>query len=296
MWGPDDEAGASNWITPAKVEKAAKLIKKGEVYELGRVYEAEMPFATVVPRGFRLMIEGSPSFGPFRENKLIGNFEFVASDIGQVGTQLDGIGHIGIQMGGPGDKDEMRYYNGFTQTEIATANGLEKLGIEKIKPIFTRGILVDVAALKGRMLEAGEEITLDDVEDALDRQRMKEDDIKPGDAVLFHTGWGSLWMVDNERHDSGAPGIGLEVAEWLIEKKVTLVGSDTWPVEVVPNPDPTLAFPAHAELITKNGILLHENLDLSRLAEDEVYEFAYIFVRVPFKGATGSPGSPIAVR
>jgi len=103
-------------------------------------------------------------------------------------------------------------------------------------------------------------------------------------------------MVDNERYKNGAPGIGLEVAEWLIEKKVTLVGSDTWPVEVTPNPDPTLAFPAHNELITKNGIFLHENLDLSGLAEGEVYEFAYIFVRVPFKGATGSPGSPIAVR
>lgn len=156
--------------------------------------------------------------------------------------------------------------------------------------------MIDIAGLKGRMLEAGEEITMDDVKMALKRQKMKEKDVKPGDAVLFNTGWGSLWMVDNDKANSGAPGIGLEVADWLIERNVTVVGADSWPVEVVPNPDPTLAFPVHNELITKNGIMLQENLDLSALAEDEVYKFAYVFVPVPLKGATGSPGSPIAIR
>jgi hypothetical protein len=103
-WGTDDEAGASNWITPEKVRDAIELIEEGKIYELGRVYEPGMPFATVVPRGYRLTIEGAPSFGPFGENNLIGHIEFVAGDIGQVGTQLDGIGHIGIQMGGQGTR------------------------------------------------------------------------------------------------------------------------------------------------------------------------------------------------
>jgi kynurenine formamidase len=256
-----------------------------------------MPFATVVPRGYRLIIEGAPSFGPFGANKLIGHFEFVAGEIGQVGTQLDGIGHIGVQLHErAGFQGEMRFYNGFTETDIASPHGLIKLGIEKVKPIFTRGILLDIAGLKGKMLEMDQEITPADIQAALARQGMTEADIKPGDAVLFHTGWGSLWMVDNQRHDSGAPGIGLGAAKWLAQKQVVLVGADTWPVEVVPNPDPTLAFPAHNELITKHGILLHENLNLAELAKDKVYQFAYIFVRVPFKGATGSPGSPIAVK
>ena len=145
------------------------------------------------------------------------------------------------------------------------------------------------------MLEAGEEISMEDVEDALDMQGMDEHDIRPGDAVLFNTGWGSLWMVDNDLFNSGSPGIGLEVGAWLIEKEVTVVGADTWPVEVVPNPDPTLAFVVHNELLTKNGILIQENLDLSELAQDGIYKFAYIYVRVPFKGGTGSPGSPIAI-
>ena len=79
-------------------------------------------------------------------------------------------------------------------------------------------------------------------------------------------------------------------------KQIAYVGSDTWPVEVNPNPDPNIRGIVHQELLTKNGIFLHENLNLAELSRDRAYEFAYIFVPVPLKGATGSPGSPIAVR
>ena len=293
-WGADDEAGASNWITPDKVMEAIQFIETGTIYELGRLYEAGMPLFG--QRAFSLRIPGSPTGGPFGENKLIYHDEFLATEIGQVGTQFDGLGHVGVQMGEPGNLNEMRYYNGMTGAELAGANGLMKLGVEKLKPLFTRGILIDVAGFKGEMLDAGEEITLANVQGALARQGMSEDAINPGDVVLFNTGWGSLWNVDNERYNGGAPGIGLEVAGWLIEKEVALVGADTWPVEVVPNPDPTLAFPVHNQLLTRSGIFIHENLNFDGLLEDEVYEFAYIFVRVPIKGATGSPGSPIAVK
>jgi kynurenine formamidase len=174
--------------------------------------------------------------------------------------------------------------------------GLQKLGVENFRPILTRGTLFDVAGLKGRMLEGGEEIIMADVLAALDRQGLSEDDIQSGDVILFHTGFGSLWQVDNQRYIGTMPGIGVEVAQWIIDKEIVLVGSDTLVVEVVPNPDPILAYPVHGELIAKNGIHLQENLNLSELAEDEVYQFAYIFVRIPIKGGTGSPGSPIAVR
>lgn len=293
-WGANDEAGASNWITPEKVRDAVKLIREGKIYELGRVYEAGMPLFG--QRGFALRIPGTPTGGPLGDNKIIYHDDYLATEIGQVGTQFDGLGHVGIQLGQPGDMTEMRFYNGFTELELANPYGLQKLGIETVKPFFTRGILIDVAGYKGRMLEAGEEITVADVRGALRMEQMPEKDIEPGDVVLFNTGWGSLWMVDNTQYNSGAPGIGLEVARWLINKEVTAVGSDTWPVEVFPNPDPDLFSPVHTELIPKHGIFLQENLDLSGLARDEVYQFAYIFVRVPIKGATGSPGSPIAVR
>ena len=293
-WGDKDEAGASNWMTAKKVMSATQLIKTGKIYELGRQYDEEMPLFG--NRVFSLRIPGAPTGGPSGQNQLVYHDEFLTTEIGQVGTQFDGLGHIGLQLGEPGDQQEMRYYNGFTEKEMANANGLKKLGIENVRPIFTRGILLDIAGQKNRMLEAGEEITLEDVKATLARQGMKEKDIQPGDVVLFNTGWGSLWKVDNERFNQGAPGIGLEVANWLIEKQVILAGADTWPVEVVPNPDPNLAFPVHGELIVKNGIFLHENLNLNGLIEDKVYQFAYIFVRVPIAGATGSPGSPIAIR
>ena len=111
-WGNDDEAGASNHITPAKVLDAAKWIKDGKIYKIGRAYEAAMPLFG--ERAFTLRIPGSPTGGPFGDNKLVYHDEFLATEIGQTGTQFDGLGHIGIQMGKDGDKSEMRFYNGFT--------------------------------------------------------------------------------------------------------------------------------------------------------------------------------------
>jgi kynurenine formamidase len=293
--GSSDQAGASNWITPEKVMEATALIKTGEIYELGRQYEHGMPLFG--QRSYSLTIPGAPTGGPFPGTNLIYHDEFVVGEIGQVGTQFDGLGHVGIQLyDRPGFQGEMRFYNGFTETEMAGGYGLKKLGVENIKPIFTRGVLIDVAGYKGGMLDAGQEITMADVQGALRRQGMTTDDVGKGAAVLFHTGWGSLWMKDNARYNSGGPGIGMEVAQWLSDQQITTVGGDTFAVEVNPSVDPNVTFPVHPHLIVRHGILIHENLNLSQLADDEVYEFAYIFVRVPFKGGTGSPGSPIAVK
>ena len=292
-WGADDEAGASNHMTPAKTLDTVKSIKDGKVYRIGRVYEAGMPLFGA--RAFSLRIPGGPTGGPFGSNKLVYNDEFLSAEIGQVGTQFDGLGHIGIQQGRDGDKAEMRFYNGFTSAEINDAYGLKKLGIEKLKPIFTRGHLVDIAAVKGKMMEAGEEISLADVRAALTKQGMNEADIKPGDGIFFNTGWGSLWMKNNDRYNSGEPGIGMEVANWVVQKDLTVTGADTWATEVVPNPDKTLAFPVHGHLIAKHGILNHENLVFDELIKDGKYQFAYIFTPSPIKGATGSNGAAIAV-
>ena len=150
-----------------------------------------------------------------------------------------------------------------------------------------------MVALKGRSMDAGEEISADDIKAALEKQGTGP--IGEGDVVLFHTGWGQHWIKDNQKFNSGAPGIGLDAAAFIIESGVAVAGSDTWPVEVVPNPNPTLAFPVHQELIAKNGIFIHENIATERLADAGVYEFAYIFSPMPTKGATGSPGAPLAV-
>ena len=145
-WGPQDEAGASNYITPAEVPRDGPLIKTGKIYELGRLYQAEQPaFGT---RVFTLRILGSPANAdtPFGENKLMYHDDFLATEIGQTGTQFDGLGHIGCETGKRGDLAETRWYNGFTEIEVYNMNGMKKLGMEKAKPIFTRGVLVDMVA------------------------------------------------------------------------------------------------------------------------------------------------------
>ena len=98
------------------------------------------------------------------------------------------------------------------------------------------------------MMDAGQEITVADLRAALQKQNMQEADVKEGDAVFFNTGWGKLWMKNNDKFNSGEPGIGMEVAKWCIDKGICLTGADNWATEVVPNPNKNLAFPVHAEL------------------------------------------------
>ena len=85
------------------------------------------------------------------------------------------------------------------------------------------------------------------------------------------------------------------MARWCIAKELALVGSDTWATEVVPNPNPDLAFPVHQLLIPRNGIYIFENLRTEELARDRVYEFAFFFAPLRLKGASGSPANPLAI-
>lgn len=291
-WGPEDQAGASNHITPEKILDAMKNIKTGKVYEIGRLYESTMP--KFGERAFTLRIPGTPTGGPLGDNKIVWHDEFLATEIGQVGTQFDGLGHIGVAIRGE-DKAEMRFYNGFTAAEIGNAYGLKKLGIEHVKPIFTRGWLFNIEAVKGRRMNLGEEIAVADIEAAAKRQNVNLADIKPGDALFFHTGWGALWGKDNVEFGKGEPGIGMAAGEWCIKQQPCVVGADTWGVEVVPNPNAKLAFPVHQELIVKNGIFIHENLDFTEVAAANISSFVYIMLPIRIKGATGSPGRPIAI-
>jgi len=286
-FGADDQRGAANRQSPKKVLEAKDLITEGKVYQLGRDYEAGMP--VFGKRHYSLTIPGLPTGKPMGKNQLVHNDELVSAEIGQVGTQFDGLGHIGVHIG----NDDI-FYNGFKLSEFGTAYGLEKLGIERCGPFFTRGILLDIAGLKEeRSLPAGYVITPDDLQKALDAAKAE---IRPGDVVLIHTGHGFWWMKDNKKFNDGEPGIGLEAAKWLTDKKISMVGSDTWATEVVPGQDADRPFPVHQWLITRHGVYNFENLDLSELAKDKVYQFAFVFSPLRLKGATGSPGNPIAVR
>ena len=208
-WGADDQRGALNLLTPAKVLDATKLIRTGTIYDMTFTYEESMPLFSLTPyhRKYSLLVPGGPTSPVTGENKLFWNEDYISGHITQDGTQFDSLAHMGTQVGAPGDGNGLRYYNGHTHAEIADGRGFTKLGVEKVTPIFTRGTLVDVAALKGRMLERSEEISVDDIKAALKKQGLSESDITPGDALFYHTGWSSLWKTDPAKFNSGTPGL-----------------------------------------------------------------------------------------
>jgi kynurenine formamidase len=286
-WGADDQRGAANRITPDKVLEANRLIRTGKIYQLGRVYEEGMPLPG--KRHFNLSIPGSPTRGPEGKNRIVSFDEMFSGEIGQVGTQLDGLGHVGVRIG-----DDDYFYNGFKRSEFARASGLEKLGVEHIGVFFTRGLLLDVARLrKVERLQAGYVITATDLQACLEAARQK---IHAGDVVLIRTGHGRLWMKDNQAFLDGEPGIGMEAARWLSERQIALIGSDNWAIEVAPPEDRERPFPVHQWNLVRHGIYHLEIMDLETLAADGVSQFAFILAPLRFKGATGSPGNPIAVR
>ena len=280
-WGASDERGAANLMRPDSVLRAARLIKTGEVIELGQVLDSNMPlFGT---RRFESVTKRTTA--PIGSNQRRSNEEIVYTELGQVGTQFDMFIHQTI-----GDAS----YNCVKIDDVATRTGFAKLGVEKIGTLFTRGVLIDVAALKGvETLQQNYEISVEDLQAALKREGLV---IEPGDAVLVHTGWGKLWGVDNAKYNSGCPGIGVAAAEWLAKQNVMLLGADNFPVEVAPNPDKNVSLPVHQIALVVNGIFLLENMKLTELAAKQVYEFAFVVQPLKIKGGTGSTVAPVAVR
>jgi kynurenine formamidase len=291
-WGATDQAGASNRITPEKIVQSMSLVRTGKTYEIGHVYERGMPLGGTRDFALRLV----PAIEPTGQNRVLYNDEFLAAEVGQVGTQFDGLGHIGGEVRYADGTAHRVFYNGFTTAEMNAGTGLRQLGIEHLKPIVTRGVLVDLPAYKNvQRLEGGYEVTLADVRGALARQGIAESSIAPGDAVLFRTGWAQLWDTPSQYNSQRLPGIGVEVARWLVERKITATGGDTATNEVTPSPT-GLTIPVHQELMMKNGIFNIENMVFEELAADRAYEFLFIATPIRFKGATGSPLRPLAIR
>ena len=280
-WGPNDERGSMNRQNAAAVMNATKLIKTGEVIEIGHVLNDKMPFFGTR----RFDVHTKRTFMNQPSNRRGSNEEIVISEIGQVGTQFDGFAH---------QTHENSWYNCFKVDENATRGGFLRLGVHNVGAVFTRGVLIDVAALKGvETLPDTYEITVQDIEDALKKQTTT---IQPGDAILINTGWGRLYGRDNARFVKSCPGIGIRAAEWLIAKEPILLGADNWPVEVSPNPDPQLSLPVHQLALVVNGVHLLENLKLDELAQKQVYEFAFMMQPLKIQGGSGSTVAPIAVR
>jgi kynurenine formamidase len=280
-WGAGDERGAANHMKPQTVLNAVKLIKTGEVIELSYPLNAQMPLAA--GRVYDMQVKRTAPSD--LANKRYGNEELIIAEMGQVGTQFDGFAHQTVNN---------VHYNCFKTDDIATRNGFTKLGIEKVGMLMTRGVLIDVAGFKGvPMLGDTYEITVEDLEGAIKKQNLT---FQPGDAIIIHTGWGKLWTTDPARYGKGNPGIGVKAAEFLIAKDPILLGADTAPVEVNPNPDKLISLPLHQIALVINGVHLLENLKLDELAAKNVSEFAFVMQPLKLQGATGSTVAPAALR
>jgi len=313
-WGPEDKVGAVNRTTPEIVLAAMKLVKQGKVATLGKVYQQDMP--SFGARGWKLTIPYSVG-GALGPQELVGNEEMVTAELGQVGTQFDGPGHIGVRT----SKGDF-FYNGRMMEDVGTPYGLGPLGVEHVAQVgfVCRGVLLNAAAHRGMEQlpipspppNQGDPgiITDEDVRAMVERQGI--DPIGEGDCVFLYTGHGNIWhprlwdsystaekMERTRRFNSGQPGFGISACEYLASRKIILMGGDSWGTEAAAGG--TMAgeteqpFECHLKLLPKRGIWNIENLDLSQLIEDGVSEFLFTWSPLKMKGATGSPGNPVAI-
>jgi kynurenine formamidase len=262
-FGPDDQTGATNRVTPAVTKAAAAEIQTGVVTSMAYNLVDGIPlfgsrFSKTVLTSFAV-VPGAE----YGNNKL-SYMEDTYLSQSHVGTHIDGLGHIGIQD---------CYYNQTPMGKYVTQNYLKRLGLENIKTFATRGVIVDAVkvfqaagklkanpACKNPCLDAGTLITEADLQAGL---KMYNATLREGDAVFINTGWGDLFQqypAQNATYNGGEPGISQSAAVWLASQKVIAVGADTWAVEVIPGENKDVAFPVHKTLLTDNGIHIIENV------------------------------------
>lgn len=289
-WGAADRIGAANLITPESRLAALSLVANGTVYALGRQISAaspflapnQTPFVLSTAATWRNTIRHRRNLGA--ENDAGSNLERIEMNV-HVGTHIDALGHFSIG-------DEL--YGGRDAFAAVGDHGLVDLGIENCPPIIARGVCLDLSGLDGGShLEAGRAITADDLARTADAAGVE---IRAGDVVCLHSGWGRYYVTDNAKYCSGEPGIDEDAARWLTQRDVVAIAADSMAVEVLPNPrHPTLMMPVHQHCLTESGVYLIENLFTDELVRDGVARFCFILLPVPFKGATGSPAQPIAM-
>jgi kynurenine formamidase len=290
-YGAGDQLGALNEITPAKTAAAARLVRSGKTFDLGRTLHAEVPrfegryWQQSLVSAAHLINRRKPGGkeGGWGANQINWITELVTGTL-QIGTHLDGLNHLQI-----GD----RFYNGWRAEEIVEDWGTNKLGIETVPPVITRGVLADIARYRGvQQLQAGEIVSVADLEGAL---RMQGVAIESGNVLLLHTGWGALWDEDPARYTAGEPGIGMAVGDWLVEHGIAMTGADTWSYGAVPGEDPARPFVVPQTLNVKHGIFIMENLATEELAAAQVYEFMFVLTHHKTRGSTASGIAPAAV-
>jgi len=284
-WGKEDQAGSSNRITKDTVLRALSFISHGKIVELSFVHQATMPIAN--GRSFKLITPSFPTGGPSGQHDIVWNDEYFSGELGHMGTQFDSLSHIGQRVKLEDGSQQDVYYNGFTGDQLKSPYGVKKLGVEHIKPFVANSYLIDISGAKGlKSLPENYEVTMADVRLALSKQGIKDTDIQPGDAVFFNYGWWRFWP--DKKVLSSRPGINNEIAMWLVNKKISLVGSDN-------STDRGGSHAVHFTMMVEHGILNLEFMNYAELISDNVSQFTLFFSPLRLKGATGSPARPIAI-
>lgn len=289
-WGDDDERGTVNLITPDRLVAAGQLIRQGKLFDLGIPFDREGPQpGTGRINPIHLMSEtGDQQLFP-------GGFRYADDYIFmplQCASQWDSLAHVYY--------DDL-LYNGFPARQV-DVKGAARCGIEKqAAGIAGRGVLLDIAALRGvEWLEAGAVITPDDLAAAAERQGGVR--VGPGDVLLFRTGWRRKFLRERDpaAFMAGEPGLGLSCCEWLRARDVAAVCSDNWAIEVLPGESPEVFLPVHMVLIRDMGVMLGEILDFEQLAEDcaadGVWEFFFVAPPLKVTRAVASPINPLAIK
>jgi kynurenine formamidase len=284
-FGPEDQTGNLNYVTPEKTLAATKLVTKGKAYRLGIETNKDTP--AYPPRTFAVTIvqpgqNAGASLGP---TKTTYNDDIIHGWAG-VGTQLDGLGHLGI---------DNLYYNCNKSNDFAATDGLKKLGVEHVPAVATRGVLLDMAGyFNTDIVKEGTAFNRAEIEGAMKRQGIKS--IDKGDVVLFYTGWLKLLGKDNKRFGSVAPGLGRDGAKYLASLEVAIIGSDTWSFEVVPFEKDAGVFEVHQILIPLNGIHILENVNTEEMVRDQAWEFLFTLGAARITGGVQSIVNPIAIK
>lgn len=288
-WGDDDEIGTLNLITPDVRARAAACIRTGRAFSLA------LPLSTQegIQLGFipgrvnplRTMIMLNTPHG---DQGLAWNDDVVTMGL-QAATHWDGLAHASYRG---------KLYNGYDASSVSV-DGAARLGIQRIRTLVGRGVLLDVArALGVERLEPGYPITAGDLDAALE---LSGTAVGTGDVVLVRTGqMAHLRQGDKLAYCYPAPGLTALTAPWLRRRDVAAVATDTLIFEVYPEQDPAVPMPVHRLHLVEMGLTQGQNWVLDELAADcaadGVYEFWLDASPLPFTGACGSPVNPVAVK
>jgi kynurenine formamidase len=287
-WGPDDELGTLNHVTPERIAAAAALARTGRVFDLGYTLGSQGPQAGVGGRinPVHLMSmtgQGSlPDGGGFAD-------DFIFMPL-QCATQWDGLAHVFY--------DEL-CYNGVPASTI-TARGAQKLAIDKLaRAVIGRGVLLDIARLHGvECLDIDHAVGTSDLDAAVERQGVQ---VGAGDILLLRTGWTTRFVPGSPAAFMGPePGLTLDACRWLHERDMAAIACDNWAVELYPSGDPKASMPVHYVLIRDMGMTLGEMFDLEALAadcaSDGVYDFLLCAPVLKVAHGVGTPLNPLAVK